>query len=170
MKIKYIRRNVIIGIIAGMMISCSTSSSTSSSDGKSGTIVAGSVSTEQSEISYKTTNFDLTRDMSIVAYASEYWYKPGILYLLLPSKREECNFKIEYKAKDKQFIFHEEEIKKYRIESFDNPDSAITSFQCKDDNDKSCEIEFITLPDNYGNQMYVRYKYKDYSYGIIVEP
>ena len=113
MKIKYIRRNVIIGIIAGMMISCSTSSSTSSSDGKSGTIVAGSVSTEQSEISYKTTNFDLTRDMSIVAYASEYWYKPGILYLLLPSKREECNFKIEYKAKDKQFIFHEEEIKKY---------------------------------------------------------
>lgn len=113
MKIKCIRRNVVIGIIAGMMISCSTSSSTSSSDGKSGTIVAGSVSTEQSEISYKTTNFDLTRDMSIVAYASNYWYKPGILFLLLPSKSEECNFKIEYKAKDKQFIFHEEEIKKY---------------------------------------------------------
>lgn len=55
----------------------------------------------------------MIRELSIVAYTLNYWYKPGILNLIFPCKSEECNFKIEYKASEKQFIFHEEEIKKY---------------------------------------------------------
>lgn len=79
---------------------------------------------------------------------------------------ENCDFEIEYNANNKQFIFHTAKVQKYKVEDYDNSDPSVTSFECRDDKNISCGINFVTLPDDGGNQIYLRFEDEQLCYAV----
>lgn len=120
----------------------------------------------QSSLSNGSVNFNVAKNMSFVAYASSFCYPTGNGEWSEFSEWKNCDFEIEYNASNKQFIFHTAKVQKYKVEDYDNSDPSVTSFECRDDKNISCGINFVTLPDDGGNQIYLRFEDEQLCYAV----
>lgn len=123
-------------------------------------------SNTQSSLSNGSVNFNVAKNMSFVAYASSFCYPTGNGEWSEFSEWKNCDFEIEYNASNKQFIFHTAKVQKYKVEDYDNSDPSVTSFECRDDKNISCGINFVTLPDDGGNQIYLRFEDEQLCYAV----
>ena len=123
-------------------------------------------SNTQSSLSNGSVNFNVAKNMSFVAYASSFCYPTGNGEWSEFSEWKNCDFEIEYNASNKQFIFHTAKVQRYKVEDYDNSDPSVTSFECRDDKNISCGINFVTLPDDGGNQIYLRFEDEQLCYAV----
>lgn len=111
--------------------------------------------------------FSVSNSMTFNAYASSFCYPQGNGEWSEFSEWKNCDFTINYEASSQLVIFNTAHMQKYKVLSHENPDPSILTLDCQDTtNGAKCEIEFVSLPDNEGMQIYLSFPDERICYAV----
>lgn len=126
----------------------------------------GNSSTMQDNTNYENA-FSANKSMTFNAYATSFCYPQGNGEWSEFSEWKNCDFTIDYDASNKLVVFNTAHIQKYKVLSNENPDPSILILNCQDTaSGAKCEIEFISLPDNGGKQIYLSFPDERICYAV----
>lgn len=115
--------------------------------------------------------FDANISQTYLAYASCSCYVQNDGNWSDFSEWQQCNIQINYNKQNQTITFHlaaGETI--FKILGYESPDPAIKTVRCEDTRySESCNIEFVTLPNNGGYQIYLDFGDERICYAIESE-